>query len=52
MRSADFLHEGFLRLAAISGFLAWVALLAWGLALGLTMLQGAALRRPCSGSIG
>ncbi len=41
---ADFLHEGFLRLAAISGFLAWVALLAWGLAPGLTMLQGP----PCA----
>ncbi len=42
---ADFLHEGFLRVAAVSGFLAWVALLAWGLAVGLTMLQGVSLRR-------
>ena len=49
---ADYLHEGFLRLAAISGLLAWVALLAWGLAVGLTMLQGVALRRPRSGSSG
>ncbi len=42
---ADYLHEGFLGPAAISGFLAWVALGAWGLAAGLTMLRGAALRR-------
>ncbi len=32
-------------LAAVSGFLAWAALLAWGLAVGLTMLRGAAIRR-------
>ncbi len=42
---ADYVHEGFLRPAAISGFLAWVALAAWGLAAGLTMVRGAALRR-------
>lgn len=42
---ADYLHEGFLRVAAVSGFLAWVALGAWGLAVGLTMLRGASLRR-------
>lgn len=42
---ADYLHEGFLRPAAVSGFLAWAALLAWGLAVGLTMTRGAALRR-------
>lgn len=38
-------HRGFLRAAAFSGFLGWLALLAWGLALGLTMVRGAALRR-------
>jgi hypothetical protein len=43
---ADYLHEGFLRAAAVSGFLAWLALGAWGLAVGLTMLRGAAARRP------
>jgi hypothetical protein len=42
---ADYLHESFLRAAAVSGFLAWAALLAWGLAVGLTMTRGAALRR-------
>ncbi|MBI2562077.1 MAG: hypothetical protein HYW08_06755 [candidate division NC10 bacterium] len=48
---ADYLHEGFLRAAAVSGFLAWVALLAWGLAVGLTMIRGAALRRSTSSAI-
>lgn len=42
---ADYVHEDFLRLASVSGFLAWVALLAWGLAVGLTMVRGARLRR-------
>ncbi len=37
--------RGVLPLAAISGFLAWIALAAWGLAVLLTMVQGAALRR-------
>lgn len=43
---ADYLHEGFLRAAAVSGFLAWAALAAWGLAIALTMRRGAAARRP------
>ncbi len=43
---ADYLHEGFLRAAALSGFLAWLALAAWGLAVALTMRRGAAARRP------
>ena len=42
---ADYLHEGFLRPAALSGFLAWLALAAWGLAVALTMVRGAAARR-------
>ena len=42
---ADYLHEGFLR-AAASGFLAWAALAAGGLAIALTMRRGAAARRP------
>ncbi len=42
---ADYLHEGFLRLAAVSGFLAWLALGCWGLAVILTMLRGAAVPR-------
>lgn len=42
---ADYLHEGFLHLAAYSGFLAWVALVAWGLAVSLTMIRGTAARR-------
>ncbi len=48
---ADYLHEAFLRAAALSGFLAWLALGAWGLAVGLTMLRGVAARRAApSGS--
>lgn len=43
---ADYLHEDFLRAAAPSGFLAWVTLAAWGLAIALTMRRGAAARRP------
>ena len=42
---ADYLHEAFLRPAAVSGFLAWLALGAWGLAIVLTMRRPAAARR-------
>lgn len=42
---ADYLDERFLRPAAFSGFLALVALGAWGLAVALTMARGAAARR-------
>lgn len=42
---ADYLHEGFLRPAAVSGFLAWLALGCWGLAASLTMLGGIRARR-------
>ncbi len=42
---ADYLDERFLRPAAASGFLALMALMAWGLAVVLTMLRGAAARR-------
>jgi hypothetical protein len=42
---ADYLHEAFLRPAAVSGFLAWLALGCWGLAAGLTMLRGIRARR-------
>ncbi len=41
---ADYLHEGFLRAAEVSGVLAWAALAALGLSLLLTMLRGAAAR--------
>ena len=42
---ADYLDERFLRPAAASGFLALVALAAWGLAIALTMRRGADARR-------
>ncbi|HSB73033.1 MAG TPA: hypothetical protein VLT62_27220 [Candidatus Methylomirabilis sp.] len=43
---ADYWHEAFLRPAAVSGFLAWLALGCWGIAVGLTMIRGATARRP------
>ena len=48
---ADYLHEAFLRPAAVSGFLAWLAFGAWGLAVALTMLRGAAARRAPAGGV-
>jgi len=45
---ADYLHEGFLRVAAFSGFFAWVALVAWGASVSLTMIRGAAARRSAT----
>ena len=45
---ADYLHQGFLRVAAFSGVLAWVALWMWGLAVSLTMIRGAAARRSAT----
>jgi uncharacterized protein involved in response to NO len=42
---APYLYGGLLRLAAFSGFLAWLTLLLWGLSVGVTMARGAALRR-------
>jgi hypothetical protein len=42
---ADYIDERFLRPAAFSGFLALLALAAWGLAVVLTMRRGAAARR-------
>jgi len=43
---ADYLDERFLRPAALSGFLALLALAAWALAVVLTMVRGPAARRP------
>ena len=40
-----YFHGGLLRLAAFSGFLAWLTLLLWGLSVGVTMVRGAAIRR-------
>ncbi|MBI3079460.1 MAG: hypothetical protein HYY85_21130, partial [Deltaproteobacteria bacterium] len=46
---ADYVDEGFLRPAAVSGFLAWAALAFWGLAVSVTMARGAAARRGPAG---